>query len=419
MPPADPAACQRYNEAMTAYRDGDYDRAGSLFAALASAHTPGDSLSRYYAADAHLRVGLGHIRAGRYEAALKVLQVALEFNPHHDSLPRYLAACCVRIGRFDQAVDYTARAAQRQPDAPAADIRHAVAQWRDGQQLAAMATLEDAGDRRPDDPLVWFHLGTMLAARESFTAAIERFERALELRPAYVDARVRLAMCFAAVQDPGQAVIHLTAAQKLEPRNAQIAMWLAMALETEGGGRHGSREEVVCPLTPPAAEPADIAELTRVVLHEPELILAFVALPESQADQDVLPLLRAVLDRAIASAPQRAELYYYLAMIHRRLGNHQRAIASCERAVEIDPRLIQALITLGRLYHETDRQQDAASRLQDVVALGYEYADVYYLLGCVYRDLGDSVQARNSYHRALAINDNYIEARIALEQLAA
>ena len=107
------------------------------------------------------------------------------------------------------------------------------------------------------------------------------------------------------------------------------------------------------------------------------------------------------------------------ARIHRRLGRRDLAIEYCERAIEINPHQVQALITLARLYLETDRQDDARTRLQQVLDLGHEYADVYFYLGCIHRDRGQRDQAKTSYHKALQINGGYKAARDALEALAA
>jgi Flp pilus assembly protein TadD len=77
------------------------------------------------------------------------------------------------------------------------------------------------------------------------------------------------------------------------------------------------------------------------------------------------------------------------------------------------------LIQLGRLYHQAGRDPEAIERLCQVIAMGAEYADVYYLLGNLYRRNGQAAQARRAYVRALKINKNYEAARTALETLAA
>ena len=74
---------------------------------------------------------------------------------------------------------------------------------------------------------------------------------------------------------------------------------------------------------------------------------------------------------------------------------------------------------MGKLYRDTDRTEDATTRLEQAIVAGAEYADVYYLLGNLYRDQGQVGRARSAYRRALAINNRYEAAQQALAALSA
>jgi Tfp pilus assembly protein PilF len=77
------------------------------------------------------------------------------------------------------------------------------------------------------------------------------------------------------------------------------------------------------------------------------------------------------------------------------------------------------LIQLGQLYMETDRCRDAVHRFEQALDNGVRYADVYYVLGNLYRREGNIEGARQSYRQALNINKRYEAARQALDSLAA
>ncbi|MCB9849066.1 MAG: tetratricopeptide repeat protein, partial [Phycisphaerales bacterium] len=66
-----------------------------------------------------------------------------------------------------------------------------------------------------------------------------------------------------------------------------------------------------------------------------------------------------------------------------------------------------------------DRFADARHRLEEAVLKGAEYADLYYLLGNLYRDDGELRRARWAYEKALRINGGFVAAREALAALAA
>jgi len=102
-----------------------------------------------------------------------------------------------------------------------------------------------------------------------------------------------------------------------------------------------------------------------------------------------------------------------------RLGRSADAIHANERAVEIDPRSTRALIQLGKLYAQMNSPDDAATRLSQAIASGADFADVHYLLGNLHQKQGRILKARQSYRRALTLNEGYLAARAALEALPA
>ena len=102
-----------------------------------------------------------------------------------------------------------------------------------------------------------------------------------------------------------------------------------------------------------------------------------------------------------------------------RAANSRRSKHSTEKAVELDPQFTRALIQLAQVYQQTDRHDDALVRLEQALTHGAEYADVYYLMGNLYRRNGRLDRARWAYDQALKINKGYEAARVALATLAA
>lgn len=410
---------RRYRRALKLFAGRDYGAAGAAFVKIAEAGDLFAALARFYAAESYLRLGVERLGQRDFEAAVQAFTQARALNPNHSALPQYLARCFAQLGQFDKAARYSDRELSAGRNPGDARVRLALSLWLDSQPESAMQALHDGLLAEPDHPEWNFQLGVLLSAREEYGPAKESFARTIRFNPQHADALAQLALCHGAEQNHAEAVRHLSLAQRQRPHDAGIGLFLAMACKAAAGAEILLKLDPAVPAAPLAVDVADIEELTRLVTGEPEVVEAFINLPEPGMDENLFQVLSAVIERAILQGEESAELLYHQARIYERLGRTDLAVASCERAVEINPQLVQGLVTLATLYLSTDRRQDAQARLQQVLDLGYEYADVYYHLGCIYRDAGDRDHAKESYRRALQINSRYQAARQALELLAA
>ncbi|MCG3138346.1 MAG: Lipopolysaccharide assembly protein B [Phycisphaerae bacterium] len=410
---------ERYRQAMRAFDGRDYSLAGERFAELAGDSDLVGHLSRYYAAECFLRLGLECMTQSDYGSAAGAFHLAIKFNPRSDSLCRYLACCFARLQQYDRAAHHSDREVSLSPDAEAPRIRLALAQWRDGQPERALQTLREGLALQPDQSNCQFQLGVLHAAREEYADALAAFNSVLQQQPEQVDVLLHAALCYGATQQADRAEQLLTTAQRLRPQDARIALYLALARQALDQPAVLPTLRLSVPTASPAVDIAAVEELTELVSNEPEVVDAFIHLPPEGTDENIYELLAAVVERAMNHQPYRAELYFHQARLYARMGRTEQAIASCEKAVEIDPQMVQALITLGKLYRETDRNADATQRLEQVLAMGYQYADVYFHLGCAYRDQGQTERARRFLEAALRVNSRYTAAQEALQTLAA
>jgi tetratricopeptide (TPR) repeat protein len=79
----------------------------------------------------------------------------------------------------------------------------------------------------------------------------------------------------------------------------------------------------------------------------------------------------------------------------------------------MDEKLKQA-VALGREHYEK-REYDKAQRyLEEVIASGQRYADIYNMMGVIAHDSGRLEAARDAFARALDINPSYTEAALNL-----
>lgn len=374
-------------------------------------------LKNHFEAEEQLRRGICLLVAGRYEAAEAAFARALRRGSTERSLPSLLAASLVGRGKPHQAARRLDEPLRQHDGSTATRVRHALSLWAAGKHEDAIASLREGIRQDRESAELHFQLGTLQASMEQFGEAELRFVQALNIDRDHTDARVSLALCCGARHAPADALVHLEQAQAKRPYDARIGLQLAQAAKAARQQGTAASVRARMPETEATTDLRGIEDLSRVIESEPDFVDAFLSIPVGDVDRGVFAMLLATLEMALERQPEQAELHYHCGRVLDRLGNAQDAIRANERAVQIDPTFVRALIELGRLYGRTDRADDARTRLEEAIEAGAEYADVYLLLGNLYRDQGEIGQARRAYGRALTLNTRYAEVIEALESL--
>jgi tetratricopeptide (TPR) repeat protein len=364
-----------------------------------------------------LRRGICLLNAGRFQEAVVAFSKARQIGCEDASLPSYVAAALFQLGRSEEAVAELGAPADS-PGASASNrIRHALALRRAGKTGEAIECLQNAIRQVPQDAELHFQLGTVLAGDGQTDEAELRFTQALNLNPRLVEARVNLALCCGTRGAISAAVEHLQQAQADKPNDARIGFLLGQAAQALRNQGETVQVRATMPVSDPEWDARELDELSRTIESEPDFVDAFLSLSDGEVEPSVFAILLRTIQAALERQPEHAELHHHCGRVLERLGRRQAAIDANERAVRIDPKFTRALIELGKLYQQTDRNADATTRLEQAVAAGAEYADVYYLLGNLYRDQGQTQRAQSAYRRALRINQRYEAAREALAAL--
>ncbi len=104
-----------------------------------------------------------------------------------------------------------------------------------------------------------------------------------------------------------------------------------------------------------------------------------------------------------------AEAYTYMGWTYSFLGQYDKAIQACLKAVEVDPTVGNPYNDIGAYLIELNRHEDALPWLKKATrAPKYECAHYpWYNMGKVYEKLGRLVQARDAYARALHLTRGY------------
>jgi len=408
---------QTYGQGMAAYNAGRYDEALGRLEALVNVSGATGVLSRFYLGRTHQQVALDHFRRHRFKEAASHFEAAARWNPLGGGVERFLAACYVRTGQLDLAIDQLRWATAAEPGDVEARIRLAMALWRSADQQEALDTLRAGVDLCPDHAELHYQLGVLHAGRACYTEAEASFRRAVELDARHLGALERLAQCCGLRGDLAEASRWLHHAHQFEPLNPRIGFQLSLLAQVRGVPPVEATTGDTALL--PEPDRKAIERLGEVIIAEPDFISAFLSLPSSDVDHEVFTALAVTLERAMARQPEYADLHYHCGAVYRRLGRHDAAIERAEQAVRLNPKFVNALILLGELYSQTERWPDSVERLKEAIAEGGDYADVHYMLGRLLQKAGQVDQARDAFERALVLNRDYRPAREALKVLQA
>ncbi|NLX04144.1 MAG: tetratricopeptide repeat protein [Phycisphaerae bacterium] len=409
-----------YKQAMSFYEAGNFAQAAELFNQIADAPGVHGHLARFYHSRSCRKEAEMRMSAGQYDLASVFLNKAIESNGRCPTLLSFLAECHLHQGRYGQAGLQFEGLAELGDSPDRMAFKAALSYYLAGRSERAIEVLKDLVQKHPDRFEFNHQLGMMLAAEGQADRAIPYLNQACTLRRDSAECQWRLGLAHGAAGHSFEAVHHLQKAHRLDPGNNWILTHLTMAARQ---ARHfGLEVDVQVVRIEEAKTPRqqdDLDRLAELIAGEPDFVTAFLDLPRSGMDEQIFSALLEILRRALARHPEFADLHFHTSCVCQRLGRTDEAIEHSRQALDLNPRFVNALIHLARLYADTHQHQQAIARLQAAIVNGANYADVHYLLGQLYQNQGYLEQAKRHYRQALSINCDFHAARQALDAMAA
>lgn len=119
---------------------------------------------------------------------------------------------------------------------------------------------------------------------------------------------------------------------------------------------------------------------------------------------------QAIVDMALARAPDDAEALYLRALVANRRRDHPTAIAALRRSVSLRPAAPLAWLALGNALARADEHAEAMSAYREVLAREPGWADARYNLGLMQKRVGDLMDAVASLHAAWTLDPMLFDA---------
>ena len=333
-----PQAAQSLNAGMEAESRHDFDAAISAFSRAAEL-APSSSLT-------FVRLGNAFMEKHDYAAAIPPLKRAVELSPESPAAHQLLGFALLATGFAAQAIPHL-----QQVNAYGA---LGIAQLQSGQPAEAVANLQAALAKSPNDPDLLYYLSSASAALaseslnkllatapnsarghqalaqryyalKSFGEARKEYETALALRPDLPGLRLELGQVFMATSDWEKAEKEFRAGAKSQPGSAEAAYRLGEVLLQQGKMKE-------------AAE-----ELQRSDSLRPDMPETLYSLGRATVVSDLASAERAFerVTQLEKGAPLAGQAYLALAGIHRKQGKAEQAASDMQ-----EYRRIQAVMEL-------------------------------------------------------------------------
>ncbi len=322
----------------------------------------------------------------------------------------------------------------------------------------ARRQLELAATRKPDYPPAHFYLGLLALEAGDLDGARERFRRALELDPGFVDALLGLARVAHARGAGREALGFVDEALRLAPGESAVHLHLAeiyRLLEQPERAAHAAlvgrsspipaRNDGFGTLSDPVRDEAlQQAGVSSARLRENGLRLlaagrvaqAVAELQQAvQANPDFidlrLDLVRALaasgaVEETVAEAERARSLDPNSAIAHARIGEalalagrRDEGLAALERALELDPNLNEARANLGALLGEMGRVEEGIELLRAASAALPGNPDVFYDLAALLARAGRMEEAVAAAQALLETHPRHAPGHVLLGTLHA
>ncbi len=274
-------------------------------------------------------------------------------------------------------------------------------------------------DQLVEDALVKLESGS----RADLDDAAASLKQALSLEPDRLDAQLNLGVALHLLGDLAGASAQYQSVVASHPDVERAWLYLGAVKERQGdlGGavgvyRQGLQQQ-------PEAMPLHVA-LIGALRNQGRPGEAIAASKEALAvnsntidvynnfglaymDQGNLSLARFIFQKALQSIPEadgNAYIHCNLGWVAYLDGDVPLATQELQKAVEIDPQLVPALVYLSRVYMDDKNYADTVPLLEAAADITPDNADVQITLGVAYRGVGRLDEAEKAYRKALALD---------------
>jgi tetratricopeptide (TPR) repeat protein len=403
-----------------------------------------------HAPEARKTLALALLAQNNLEGAISNLRDAIASAPQDNSLKVQLAQLYTTQGKFAEAFSTIQSVPDRALPVSAVPVK-AAALLGTGRTAAAaaliprvsssMASTLDLAEvfvnaKQPDLALrtisqarkpaktparLYYLQGAAQRLKGELSAAKRSFSSALAADPTSTPTLIALAEIAAAEKRTSESVALLQRANKADPNSVAVLRYLVP--QAMNAGLHGLVEQAALDLEKKSPDPDDqylagaallqereyeIAAriFDRYVAEWPQESKAFLALGLAYLNLQRFPEAQQALERALQLDPNLVEAEYSLGVLFSKEGNNEKALLHFERVLKVQPEHSKALLDAGTIYLQEGELEKASSALQASEKADASDPNLQYQLSLLYNRQGNTEQARKHMELFRSLKQN-------------
>ena len=277
-----------------------------------------------------------------------MLESALQQSEEQQDTEAMLMMAYLSAGEYDKVIDLANKLSTQFPDNPLPPLAVGMASEASKDFATARRQYDKVLGLDPDQIAALLGHARLDMNEGNVTDARERYQAVLAIKPDHTEALVALAYLLELVGDIDQAVVLLEKARQAAPGLLEPRLILGNYYLKRGD----VEQAMVYAKEAHAINPEDRRVL--FVLGKAQLF---------SGDPEAVPTLLQLTEQA----PDFPEAHYYLGLVKIKLRDMQGAHDSLQRALKLNPDLMQARLALGNLEFQrgnTDKALEIARQLQ-------------------------------------------------------
>ena len=358
-----------------------------------------------------------------YKTALRELAEAYEGNGQHaEALKAYndflaadrrpasfgianRGAALSRAGKHDEALDEYRKALVYAPGDVLILTNIGVELAETGDLDAGIAQLQSVVDENINTdsvPFAFLKLGILMQKKGDWRHAADQFRRAIELRPNYVEAHLKLADALTHEGRSVEALSEYSKVAKFSGRAVDRTYSQVFAREWFGNGLRDQGKYA-----------AAASVYREVILNEPDYGMArcelgFVLQKLGHRNQAIQQY-----QAALAVTSKVFDSKEWVVLAHQRLGEvllskgrtqRTEGIAELRKAIELDRKRLEPYLSLGKALYDEGNFGEAASQYQEAIKIDPQCAAAHNGLARALAKQGLVEQAASEYNNAEKVN---------------